>query len=73
MSFDPLPPRNRSVTNPGKYAGLSDFLRSLQVGENKPCPRRWENCLHSSAERMGIKIATRRLGMTEETMVWRTA
>lgn len=73
MSFDPMPPRPGRNHEPGRYKGMAEFLRSLQVGENKPCPRKWENSLHGAAERIGISIVTRRLGATDTTMVWRVS
>lgn len=56
----------------GRVAGISEALRALNIGESKQMPIAWENCLCAVAQRIGIKITSRRLGSTETVTVWRT-
>jgi hypothetical protein len=61
--------RRRSI---GRFTGLRDLLRTLAVdGPGRYLPRHWEVVVYENARRMGIRVAARRLGRTDITIVYR--
>jgi hypothetical protein len=62
----PLPERG------GRKGGLSDAVRSMDIGDSFVLPLAKRNGLAHLAVRLGVKLATRKEG-ADKVRVWRTA
>lgn len=71
MNIPPKCAKSPDQLAAGKTTGVSAFLRSLQVGEPKDCPQRWESGLGCAAQGLGIKVVSRRLGRADLITVYR--
>jgi hypothetical protein len=65
-----IPPKHQSAK---RSTGLTAKLRGLQIGQSVEIPLDWENRVHTPANRLGIRVATRRLGSVNTVTVYRTA
>lgn len=71
MQIPPKYTKSKGNRSSGKTAGVSEFLRTLEIGEAKDCARDWEQALSAAAKRIGIKVVSRRLGREETLTVFR--
>lgn len=55
-----------------KMTGLTGFLRSLQVGQEEICPVEWRPALYVAADRLKIKVSTRKASGVGKIAVLRT-
>jgi hypothetical protein len=56
----------------GRKGGLSDAVRSMDIGDSFVLPLAKRNGLSPLAIRLGVKLATRKEG-ADKVRVWRTA
>lgn len=68
-----IPPKSIKRRNEHEGGNVADALRDLKVGDSIELPMSRENGVRASAECIGIKITSRRLGRTDKITVWRVA
>lgn len=68
-----VPPRGGLCGRPGHQAGISAALREMKIGDERDCPFAWEGGLRSAAERIGIRVVSRRLPKQTGVRVYRVA